>query len=171
MTLCIWPGCTRPRGDLVICDIHADIVARHVNAKREADEPTPTTPRPSAPIAPRALPNINGRKPSVYYLLVGDLIKVGHAHVVHERLRQYPPNATLLALEPGDPSLEKQRHRELRESLAMGREWFHDTDQVRAVIAAVVAEHGPPKVIVPRASRRQAPKVYFPVETRRAQES
>ncbi len=82
----------------------------------------------------------------VYYLLIGDLIKIGFASNVRKRLRSYPPNAELLAVEPGDRALEKRRHQQFDEHLQRGREWFADVDEIRAWISDVRNEHGDPRL-------------------------
>lgn len=82
----------------------------------------------------------------VYYLLVGDLIKIGFASDVRKRLRSYPPNTELLAVEPGDRALEKRRHQQFDEHLQRGREWFADVPEIRTWICTVCDEHGDPRL-------------------------
>lgn len=103
----------------------------------------------------------------VYYLLVGDLVKIGFTANLAKRLKAYPPHARLLAVEPGPKSLEKQRHRELRNSLRQSNEWFVRSDEVTAQIAAVVAEHGAPRVIRPQTMRKPADRSRYPVTVTR----
>lgn len=83
----------------------------------------------------------------VYYLRLGDLIKVGFTVDLAARLRDYPPHAHVLATEPGTKTLERQRHHELRHSLNLGREWFARSDEVLAHIESVLAEYGEPVVV------------------------
>jgi len=61
----------------------------------------------------------------VYYLRVGKLVKIGTSITLDDRLRSYPPDAVLLATEPGSYDVEKQRHRQFRDDLAARAEWFH----------------------------------------------
>lgn len=75
----------------------------------------------------------------VYYLEVGDAIKIGYTSNLSNRLRDYPPNSKLLAYEPGGPSLEGQRHREFAADLTAGREWFRPSDRLLAHIASINA--------------------------------
>ena len=69
------------------------------------------------PAAPRPTP-------VVYYLRVGQLIKIGYTSDLPQRLRAYPPDTLVLATEPGDMSLEQQRHRQFSWHRVAGREWF-----------------------------------------------
>ena len=60
----------------------------------------------------------------VYYVLVGDLLKIGTTSRLKARLAQFPPNKKLLAVEPGSYELERKRHVEFADLLAHGNEWF-----------------------------------------------
>lgn len=60
----------------------------------------------------------------IYYLLVGDLIKIGYTKSVEDRMKAYPPNSKLLATHPGTLKVEKQMHHKFLHHLAKGREWF-----------------------------------------------
>lgn len=62
----------------------------------------------------------------VYYLRNGDLIKIGYAKNVFLRMAHYPPNAELLAVEPGSKALERARHGQFNHYLRYGREWFRE---------------------------------------------
>lgn len=150
---CVWPDCgNKPWLTLPICATHREEVVRvareHSRSRRTAG---------------------NGRKAVVYYLRVGDLVKVGYSFTLEQRLRQYPPDTEVLAIEPGDEVLEKRRHHDLRNSRARGREWYHPTEEVELHIARIVEQHGPPVVIKERSSRRRSgPKVHYPVTVRHA---
>jgi hypothetical protein len=85
-----------------------------------------------------------GREGFVYYIQVDERIKVGFSTDVKRRMRAYPPASKLLAVEPGDRDLEKQRHRQFKGSLAYGREWFTPTQDLRDHIDALLSEHGAP---------------------------
>lgn len=80
----------------------------------------------------------------IYYIKVHDLIKIGYASVLEDRLRQYPPNITLLAIHPGTRELETHLHRKFRLHLKQGREWYDDAHVIRDHINAVATEHGTP---------------------------
>lgn len=60
----------------------------------------------------------------VYYVQVGEHIKIGTTTNIKSRMVAYPPNRRLLATEPGHEELEAERHREFSGLLDMGREWF-----------------------------------------------
>lgn len=153
---CVWPGCGKSRGELAICDTHADIVSIHV-AKTKGDITTRWT-------GPTRDPNPDGL---VYYLLIDGLVKIGFTTRLEERLSAYPPHAKLLATEPGKKALEAQRHKQLRHSLSRGREWFIVSDEVNAHIATVVAEHGEGRLIRPRTQRNHVRLPKWPVTVRR----
>lgn len=76
-------------------------------------------------------------EPVVYYLLIDGLVKIGYTQDFHQRIRAYPPPAQLLATEAGGEELEKSRHRDFSDYLAMGREWFHPGPKLRAHIEAL----------------------------------
>lgn len=61
----------------------------------------------------------------VYYIRVGELIKVGTTSDLPKRMMAYPPNAELLVTETGSYDRETQRIVEFTEYLAGRREWFH----------------------------------------------
>jgi hypothetical protein len=80
----------------------------------------------------------------VYYLRVGDQIKIGFSSNVRQRLRSYPPGSELLALEPGTKKTERRRHNEFYEWLAAGREWFEPSAELLKHIQDIVDLHGDP---------------------------
>lgn len=73
-------------------------------------------------------------QPVVYYLRVGDLIKIGTSRNLASRLAVYPPNATVLATEPGSTDLERWRHEQFNHLLAGRNEWFRADDELLAHI-------------------------------------
>lgn len=62
--------------------------------------------------------------PVVYYVLIGDVMKIGTSTNLRARMLTYPPHRRLLATEPGGRDVEAQRHREYSHLLTAGREWF-----------------------------------------------
>lgn len=60
----------------------------------------------------------------VYYVSVQDWIKIGTTTCLEYRIRAYPPESKILAVEPGDAKVERQRHDEFNEYIVAGREWF-----------------------------------------------
>lgn len=78
------------------------------------------------------------RRPgSIYYLLVGDRVKIGFTTDLYQRMMQYPPFSELLALHPGTPKLEKEMHAKFTRYLADGREWFHPNEELTTHLAEV----------------------------------
>lgn len=53
----------------------------------------------------------------VYYIRMDDLIKIGYATNIANRMRAYPPSAELLAAHPGTEKLEREIHLEFKTSL------------------------------------------------------
>lgn len=78
----------------------------------------------------------------VYYIRMGDVIKIGYAADVAKRMRNYPPSAELLAAHPGTPAVEREMHKRFAADLAQGREWFRESDELVAHIAQVVEQFG-----------------------------
>lgn len=66
-------------------------------------------------------------KPKVYYVQVGEYIKIGYTKRLRERMTQYPPHKRLLATEDGGRDREVERHNQFAGSLAQGKEWFRPT--------------------------------------------
>lgn len=80
----------------------------------------------------------------IYYLLVGDRIKIGFTLDVRQRLRAYPPGTPLLAMHPGTKQLEKELHQQFAGARAAGREWFIDAPEIREHIKTVIEQFGEP---------------------------
>ena len=78
----------------------------------------------------------------VYYLRVGDQVKIGFSTDVRRRLRSYPPGSELLAVEPGEKKLERRRHNEFAEWLVAGREWFQPSAELLQHTRDLVTLHG-----------------------------
>ena len=76
----------------------------------------------------------------VYYIRIGDLIKIGYSENLSRRLGAYPPDAILLATEIGTRSLEAQRHREFAADLRRRNEWFAPSPALLAHIERVAAK-------------------------------
>jgi hypothetical protein len=69
----------------------------------------------------------NALPPVVYYVRIGDHVKIGYSGNLGNRLRAYGGMNSLLALEFGDRASESARHAEFHEHLVpgMGREVFY----------------------------------------------
>lgn len=175
VTSCAWPGCKDPhiRGGKtqrgvqipglrvgILCMTHARLVAEAmIQDQVWAEQLHEALSQESTTVDLRGLDRLRreqdqaadaerrrGDKPGfVYYLEVGERIKVGFSTDVKRRMRQYPPGSKLLAIEPGDYELEKSRHRQFEGSRTEGREWFRPTADLLEHAKALVAEHGLPK--------------------------
>lgn len=80
----------------------------------------------------------------IYYILVGDRIKIGYSTDPKRRFRSYPPDSLLLAMHPGTKQLESEMHAKFAGSRAAGREWFLDTPELRDHIKDVLGQFGEP---------------------------
>lgn len=76
----------------------------------------------------------------VYYLQVGELIKIGYASDLIRRLQSYPPGTELLAVERGMIELEKRRHLKFAELRTAGREWYEPDVRLMDHITVIAAE-------------------------------
>ena len=81
---------------------------------------------------------------SVYYLRVGSYIKIGWASDLAKRMRSYPPDSILLAVEPGTRKDEQRRHKMFAVHRTHGREWYAMVPSLMHHIAMVTSEHGEP---------------------------
>jgi hypothetical protein len=82
----------------------------------------------------------------VYYIRRDDLIKIGWTRRLRDRMRALHPDE-LLALEPGDHTLENYRHlqfQDLRVSATIGVEWFTPAPVLLDHIAEVAVTHTTP---------------------------
>lgn len=64
----------------------------------------------------------------IYYMQVGPFIKIGTTTTLARRLRSYPPDSVLLAIEPGGYDVERARHHQFNADRAAGREWFRPSE-------------------------------------------
>jgi hypothetical protein len=85
----------------------------------------------------------NTKRHRVYYVRVGDLIKIGMTTNLKQRLSAYPPGSQLLAAELGGQAREAQRHREFSHLLASRKEWFHPGPDLMAHIDALSEDRMP----------------------------
>lgn len=147
---CIVPGCEResilkrwygwetkpsdPNEALPLCLTHATVVWRQVQAVngdptvietthmlREKARARQSEEHEKAKVA--KLADLNG---DIYFVRVGDLIKVGWSREVWNRVKSYGASAEVLCCYPGTRNDETNLHRQLRPALAKGREWYHD---------------------------------------------
>lgn len=81
----------------------------------------------------------------VYYLHVGERLKIGYTSSPEKRLKSYPPGSRLIAIHPGTKATETDMHQRFRHALVDGREWFNPDDlAIREHITEVLKQFGPP---------------------------
>lgn len=95
----------------------------------------------------------------VYYLRIGDRVKIGYTNDVDRRLASYPPNMEVLLLRRGTRNLERAEHLRFAEHLRDGREWFDANDAVLSTIEEIASR-------VPVAERWNDSEEWFRRRTR-----
>lgn len=80
------------------------------------------TEQPAKPDQPRGF---------IYYLRVGEHVKIGWTKNLHQRMRAYPPTSELLGHHYGTKADERALHQQFAAYLAGGREWFSDVPELR----------------------------------------
>lgn len=155
--MCTWFECYRlsdPKLGIPMCVVHARIAhdkfIEHCDAE---DAAIAEQRRRAADALAVATAKVEGGEPLaptdpvpgwIYYVRIGDTVKIGFAKNVSQRMRQYPPTAALLAVEPGTPKIERARHSLFAAHLAHGREWFNPNPELDAWITQVLERHGAP---------------------------
>ena len=94
----------------------------------------------------RAVPPHMVKREVVYYLRgEAPIVKIGWTRDLGQRLRSYPPNYRLIAVEPGSLQTETARLETFADLRIGRREWFHYGPALRAHVELLVAWHGPIK--------------------------
>jgi hypothetical protein len=93
----------------------------------------------------------------VYYIQIGERLKIGYSVDVKQRMRAYPPGSRLLAVEPGDRAIERRRHQQFVGSLTDGREWFRPTPDIMELVQELVDVYGDPKRFAHHYRRKEDP--------------
>lgn len=169
-TKCMVPGCkfTVPKLldfthgiAIAICTVHQVAVWEHVNdtldepdvdqtraamrARRDAIRLAEEDVREAEAELARQQKRDLDAPGDVYYVRVGDLIKVGWTSDLYARVRSYGPGAELLVHFKGTRRDETNLHRNLVPSRAKGREWYHEDAVVQAFITNALRQHGEPR--------------------------
>ena len=129
-------------GDAPICPAHLELAAKIHKASTDGVE---FTWRTRAVIQPK--PEPEPKKPIegfVYYVRSGGFIKIGWTSDLTKRMKGYPPDSVLLAVEPGTRPDETRRHRQFPHHRTHGREWYTMAPTLMHHIDSVKAEHGEP---------------------------
>jgi hypothetical protein len=84
--------------------------------------------------------------PSVLYAvrLPGGTIKIGCTSNFASRLSSYGPDSEVLGFRAGDRADEQAIHKSLKAHLRHGREWYHPTSEVFAVVNDMRDDFGLP---------------------------
>ena len=164
---CCWPECssshTRDYGLIPMCQVHAMLVARHVNEidarisrevaslkqtiRLQAEELAslrvvhPLTEGDAPRVRPIGPKVIDG---TVYFLQDGGHIKIGWTSNMAKRMRNYSPNCVLLATHPGTRKDELRLHKMFAVHRSHGKEWYPLVPVILDHIKRVIAEHGTP---------------------------
>lgn len=149
---CVWPDCGEQLDSTrigALCLDHAMLVHEAVLASTKP----PVTNAQARAVQRRqverdqeqARARARGQQPGwIYYVRVGDQVKIGYSADVKRRMRAYPPDSHLLAVHPGTRELETELHQRFAGSRAAGREWFRETVDLVEHMAQVVAQFGEP---------------------------
>ena len=123
-----------PKFAEAIADVHDLRAAR--SAQRKADS--------------KAAHLANTQDGDIYFVKVGELVKVGWTRDLAKRLKAYGASAEFLYSYPASRDDETNLHRQLRPALAKGREWYTDGDVIAHFIneaRARFGDAGPPPVV------------------------
>ena len=98
---------------------------------------------------------MNGWPAVVYYMQVGDLIKIGTTRHLQRRVSYYPPGSRLLAVEPGAEAVERHRHEQFADLRVARNEWFRPGAELMAHVEVLAAAGLP---AAPRPAESTAPR-------------
>jgi hypothetical protein len=142
---CCWPTCAAPLwNEIPLCPPHLSIAAK-LYAGRAAGEELVW--RHAAVIEPEPIKEPNSQDGFVYYLRSSGFIKIGWTSDLTKRMKGYPPDSILMAVEPGSRQDETRRHRQFANNRTHGREWYTMSPSLMHHIDAVKAEHGEPEPV------------------------
>jgi len=156
--VCCWPQCSKPiasdtyeideeldmaLGPFPLCAHHANVA--HASVQRDIAR---TQHRTSEALMKKIHPQwrevtLDGW---IYYVRIGDEIKIGYTKNVRKRMHAYPPApmSELLAVHPGTLQDEAALHQRFTPYRSNRREWYERRPAIMRHIADVVAEYGPP---------------------------
>lgn len=127
-TGCCAPDCSAPSledAPFSICTAHYIEIARHWDSQkadfRSLGEKAPAVPEPA--LAPLGC---------VYFLRLGDRVKIGHTRDLRRRRREVPHDELLAAI-PGGQETERDWHRRF-DHLRWQGEWFAATPELLEAI-------------------------------------
>lgn len=85
------------------------------------------------------------RNGDIYFIRIGDLIKVGWTRDMWSRLKSYGASAELLVCYPGTRDDETNLHRQLTPARVRGREWYEDGPIINGFLEDALRLYGPPQ--------------------------
>lgn len=140
---CCWPKCeTELGGDAPLCLAHLTLAAKIHKASTDGVEfvwrvrAEIHLPEPKQPVSG-----------FVYYVRSGGFIKIGWTSDLTKRMKGYPPDSILLAVEPGPRQLETRRHKQFSHHRTHGREWYTMAPTLMHHVETVKSEHGEPEPV------------------------
>lgn len=80
----------------------------------------------------------------VYFLKSNGFMKIGWTSDLDQRLKQYDPDARVLAVKPGTRKDETALHKKFADLKTHRREWFGITPRLMEEVERTVREHGEP---------------------------
>lgn len=145
---CVVSGCPRKASPSIhvvpICSAHGWEIAQGYRAEvlqlAEREEAASTAKRHEKREA--AAGNREGSL--VYYVQIGDYIKIGHSARLRRRYTTLRADR-LLAIEPGGPEVERERHRDFAaERIDLKRENFRPSERLLEHVASLHHRYGLP---------------------------
>lgn len=95
----------------------------------------------------------------IYYLQIGEYIKIGYTSNPKRRGSEYPPGSKLLLSYPGSHEDEKRLHEKFSAYREAGREWYMDAAEIREHIEELRAQHGQFEAGLERRTRHRPGRV------------
>lgn len=137
-----------PGAPVSLCRVHMVLAAQFVvDLQRAHKDAAPETSRATLKF---------GRPQAVYYLKLGNRIKIGTTTNLPQRLLAVPHDE-VLAVEPGGNATERNRHAQFARHRTTG-EWFKAHAELNDHIAAIRSIHGEPIEAWKRLASRHADK-------------
>lgn len=149
---CTWPGCDNHRASrqtsvdfdgIPLCSGHMFEVWRICRDQADTRNNRDATITTSVDGTVKTLERPVSRLGWIYYLRIGDNVKIGYASILLNRLKSYPPTSEFLYAHRGTKTDEKVAHSMVYLHKVAGREWFADHPEVHAYIETQKLRHGP----------------------------
>lgn len=121
------------RENVFLCQDHALLAWATVERMNAAGQIRKNPPEPKQ--EPKT-----GYEGSVYYLRIGDRVKIGFTSNIFHRLTSYPPNMEILLIRHGSKDLEHREHIRFSEHRTDGREWFTANERVLQMISEITED-------------------------------